>query len=122
VKAAAEVLLNRQAPKDMLARVGLTNSEDAQRIASLFPPQPTQGHEVQDELQKSALERSVGIPGVGVTPIARLKEAQAVDYLVDQYQVSPAQAKAMLSHAQDQRMKLGQRQQAWKSGVVPAGQ
>lgn len=122
VKQAVQTLQNRQAPKDMLARVGLTNAEDAQKIASLFPPQnasiPSQ---TQDLLQKNSLERAVGIPGVGATPQAQLKEAQAVDYLISQYGISPSQARAMLSHTMDARQKLGQRQQAWTSGVaVPA--
>lgn len=122
VKQAVATLQARQAPRDMLARVGLTNSEDAQRIAALFPAQSmTDSHQTQDLLQKTQLERQVGVPGVGVPAQASMREAQAIDYLVDSYKITPAQARAMLSHAQDAKAKLGQRQAAWMTGsVVPS--
>lgn len=123
VKQAVSVLQSRQAPKDMLSRVGLSNSEDANKIASLFPPSQAGSSATQSLLQKTQMEQQVGVPGTGIPAKAALKEAQAVDYLVSAYSVSPSQARAMLSHTIDAKQKLGQRQAAWTSGVaVPSAQ
>ncbi len=62
--------------------------------------QPTQ---VEQLLQRSQLERAVGLPGAGQVLPAELSKAKLMDYLMQTYHLDDGQARALLSQLSQQK-------------------